>query len=392
MEAMNRPALFGTALDADDGPARVTQKAEYARLDGSAAADGAPRNPYQVLVPYLVNGADAPYRAAGEVSTPSWLTPFPAAADLPRLRPEAFRTFVYEGGCTAYARSVEIFAKELASAGPIAMLGVDHSATGGVVTALSAIHGPENLALIVVDAHLDAVSDAARSGLLGFAREHPDPAYRLDPGEYAPLASTHTSYNCGSFLRHLVESGVLSAQNLLVLGVADTPHPRLNLVLDPRVRRFLNEYEWLAAHGAAIIDSATLTASGRTAAVAAAAVARLPGRRAYLSWDLDVGSQRALVGVRYAELPGLDETNLRALAHGISEGLVAGGHQLVGLDVMEFDFYAAGAELPGGKDRTYDIAHALLTEFCPALSACEGSPRIGNTKEQSTMRRNEPCG
>lgn len=371
---MTRPALFGTALDPDDGPARVAQKAEYARLDGTAASKGAPRDPYQVLAPYLVNGADAPYRAAGEVSTPSWLAPFPVAADLPRLRAEAFRDFVQEGGCATYARSVEAFVKPLASTGPIAMLGVDHSATGGVVTALSAIHGPENLAVIVVDAHLDAVSDAARSGLLAFARENPDPAYRLDPGAYAALADTHTSYNCGSFLRHLVERGVLLAQNLLVLGVADKPHPRLDQVADPRVRSFLNEYEWLATHGAVIIDAATLAEPTRATTVASAAVARLPGRCAYLSWDLDVGSQRALIGVRFAELPGLDEVCLRALAHGIAGGLVAGERQLVGLDVMEFDFYAAGAELPRGKDRTYDIAHALLTEFCPALATGGGSP------------------
>lgn len=366
---MTRPALFGTALDPDDGPARVAQKAEYARLDGTAASEGVPRDPYQVLAPYLVNGADAPYRAAGEVPTPSWLTPFPIAADLPRLRPEAFRSFVQGGGCATYARSVEAFVEPLASTGPIAMLGVDHSATGGVVTALSAIHGPQNLAVIVVDAHLDAVSDAARNGLLAFARENPDPAYRVDPGAYAALTDTQTSYNCGSFLRHLVDSGVLLAHNLLVLGVADTPHPHLDRVTDPRVRNFLNEYEWLAAHGAAVVEAATLADPARAAAVAAAAVARVPGRHAYLSWDMDVGSQRALVGVRFAELPGLDETCLRALAHGISEGLVAGRQQLVGMDVMEFDFYAAGAELPGGKDRTYDIAHGLLTEFRPALEA-----------------------
>jgi arginase family enzyme len=383
---MTRPVIFGAALDPDDGPARVAQKAEYARLDGTAASVGAPRDPYQVLVPYLVNGADAPYRAAGVVSTPSWLTPFPAAADLPRLRPEAFRAFVQEGGCAEYARGVESFVADLASTGPIAMLGVDHSATGGVVSALSAIHGPKDLALIVVDAHLDAVSDEARNGLLAFAREHPDPAYRLDPGAYAPLAGTHNSYNCGSFLRHLVEWGVLPAQNLLVLGVADKPHPRLNQIADPRVRGFLNEYEWLAAHGAKVIDAATLAEPARAAAVAAAAVARLPGHRAYLSWDLDVGSQRALVGVRFAELPGLDEACLRALAHGISEGLLAGGRQLVGLDVMEFDFYAAGAELPGGKDRTYDIAHAILTEFRPALGTAGRSVHAGAT------RSNQKCG
>lgn len=365
---MSPPTLFGASLDPDDGAHRVALKVEYARLDATETAHGAARDPYDVLVPYLAGRGGGAYRDAGKVPTPSWLTPFPAASDLPRLRPEAFAAFVQEGGCAEYARRVEEFLKRLAPAGPVAMLGVDHSATGGAFAALSAAHGPEDLALIVVDAHLDAVSEPARSGLLAFAREHPDPDYRLDPAAYVSLGGARASYNCGSFLRSLVEWGALRPANLLVLGVADAPAPRLARSNDPRVSAFLEEYGWLAARGATVVGRAALADPRRAAASAAAAVARLPARHAYLSWDLDVGAAAAVLGVRFAELPGLDEKCLAGLARGILEGLAA-RRRLVALDVMEFDFYAAGAEVSGHKDRTYDIALALLTQFRPALAA-----------------------
>lgn len=342
--------IFGSAFDPDLGALRMSRRLAYA-ANAHAAPPDTPRDPYDVLAPYLEEFAGA--RLLGKVPTESWLTPFPAEGDADRLKPEALAAFLSEDGCRNYACTVKRFVEDAVSGVP-AMIGIDHSATGGAVAALSERHGAANLGLVVLDAHTDLVPAAMRRALMDFARGDADADF--DARDYETL-SPQSDYDCGSFLLGLLDRGLVAPRNLVLIGCADGPAPRLAELEDERVRRYLRHRQELLDRGVTIVARDALMAD--PAGAVAAAMKPLAGKPVYLSVDLDVASQACLTGARFVELEGVPEWTLAATLEAAFAAIGASS-SLAGIDVMEFDFYRAGAQTMLRKDLTYDVALHVL--------------------------------
>jgi len=226
--------VFGTALDALESLAYVERKLENltARLAGLAPEPPA-RDPYDALLPRLREklGAER-VMPAGKVPVDEWLQPIPPPdpLNLPLISLSNYEAFTDSNGARTYADQVRdavsspegLLSSALRKAGlrggtgrdevgwlPV-MVGVDHSATGGVVEALSERYGRDELGLVVLDYHADfrptGVTyqwDSERRGLPYLLPPRPD------------------TYNAGTFLYHLLENGVVEPGNLTLLGVVE---------------------------------------------------------------------------------------------------------------------------------------------------------------------------
>jgi len=108
--------------------------------------------------------------------------------------------------------------------------------------------GPENVAVLVFDAHTDAVPLPIRSGLVQYASEAGLPS--PDPSPY-PRFSPYTT---GDFLLHLIEEEIILPVNLIIVGTADRTE-ELRSLNDRRVREYVRHFDLLLDRGVKIIGN-----------------------------------------------------------------------------------------------------------------------------------------
>lgn len=184
-----RPAgrlrLFGADLDPTDDELKLVFKAILARR--RAACELRFRNPYEALTDSLRDLIGRGLcEASGEIDVPSWLTPAPDLSDLPLLTRENHLRFIDEGGCREVAGRLRPFVEAGSPAGIPAMIAVDHSMTGGALGALSAVYGPSNMTVLVVDSHFDGLGLSERIDLFRYGQEGAEDGSReesMGPGD-----------------------------------------------------------------------------------------------------------------------------------------------------------------------------------------------------------------
>lgn len=361
-------ALIGSALDPDPGGERMALRRAAARLAGGAAGS-APRDPYDVLAPYVQRLG--PVGLAGKIAVDGRMTPLPASGEAEDADREALALFLHREGCRSHADAIAAKVARLQPTIPV-MVGIDHSASGGAIEALSRRIGAPSLGVVVLDSHSDVVPSALRRGLIEYARENPQglslAAEEVDSGLPAP------AYDCGSFLNRLIECGALLPRNLVILGCSDVPDARLATIGDARVKAVCDHFRKLAALGATFVPRERLIDDPET--VATQALGHLAGKSIYISVDLDVGANAALTGVRFLDREGLEEWTLAAVVEAVL-AFVADRATLAGLDLMEFDFYRAGAVTTASRDRTYDIALGILARAVARLGPNPGQLQNG---------------
>jgi arginase family enzyme len=339
MAAEKQVAFIGCALDPDE-----RQEAIAAKL--SALGMGA--DPYERVMAYIRNEVDpARWREAGCIQTPDWLLPSPPPQAAGEITVEGMVRFIDSGGCRQYADKVQEAAEALLPELPC-LLAVDHCLSGGMIAALAAAHGPENVSVIVADAHNDAVPMSAMAGAIAYDMEI-NPNSLFDPADPF-LRGRPESFNASSFLHHLLAEGVLLPQNLYLLGIADYPPKKALRLKDPRMKAYTGAWTSLKRRGVGLATSRDL-ASG--SAKLRALLGRIKTPYLYVSLDLDVGAGAALSGVRFRDRAGLSEPRLYALARALQD-VLSRGVELAGLDLCEFDARTAG------NDRTYRIAANLI--------------------------------
>ncbi|MPZ63230.1 MAG: hypothetical protein GEU93_18480 [Propionibacteriales bacterium] len=337
--ATRRIAAFGALFDPDPEPGRLAKKVQTVRSAGPL-----PEDPYSVLAEAL--GADI---TLGHLPVESWVSAFPDPADLHWLRTENLTRFIAEGGCELMAGRLESWASSRLGDSIPAMIGVDHSLTAGMVRALRKRYG-EDLAVLVVDAHVDAIPQGIRDDLAMYAfetgRAPKPPGWQAFPNRDV--------FHCGTFLHALVEEGTVPRGQVAVIGnVEARPLARSH---DERAAGYLDFCDrWLDANLVQVSQTALLSSASMDGLL----LERLghllsEDRPVYLSWDMDVGALSALHGVRFLDQKGLDGRVIRRLLRALRKAFQVSGARLVGFDVMEFD------SLTAGDDSTYAIAREVL--------------------------------
>jgi len=339
MEQPTKIAFLGAALDCDERQEALEEKLASLGLGG---------DPFPRVMELIRREVDpVRWQEAGQLAVPAWLLPGPPPEAAAELSVAAMVGFVDQGGCQAAADEVGRLAQAAWPAAPC-LIAVDHSLAGGVMAALSARLGPQNLSVLVADSHTDAIPMAALAGAIAYDQAT-NPASVYDPDD-PYLRDRPESYNASSFLRRLLDQGLILPGNLYLLGLGDWPPKQALRIKDPRLAAYTQAYARLKQAGAGVVTKADLAAGSQKLV---ALLRRIQTPYLYVSLDLDLGAGAALNGVRFRDRVGISERQLYALAAAV-RGVLDRGAALAGLDLCEFNGRRAGA------DRTYRIAANLI--------------------------------
>jgi arginase family enzyme len=350
--------FVGCPLDSDERDSAVRDKRDRIGSD-------LPDDPYLVITQLLEGLPWAEkWKRAGSMEIPSWLRPLPVPEDRDYIHTANFVQFAESGDLRRCADALEQFVTTDVLPDVPCLIGVDHALSGGVIKALVNRFGSDQLAVVVLDAHSDAIPVPTQIGVIEYDLE--TNAESCFDARDPFLEGRSDSYNASSFLLHLLREGVICPRNLCLLGVADYPSGRAFRIKDERVRRYVEAYAALERQGVSIVTRQSLMAD---ASAASRALDAIDAPYVYVSVDLDVGAQRALNGVRFCEREGLPRDRLLQVVEEVGRRVGGGSRRLVGLDLMEIDVRRAGWPTLDASDRTYEIALQILERLCrPGLN------------------------
>lgn len=207
--------------------------------------------------------------------------------------------------------------------------------------------------MVVMDAHLDAIPTSVR-WKAGMALEGAEAA--VAPAGEPPA----DLYTCGTWLTSIIDEGVISAPDVLVMGVGDYPS-------EPQpgekegLAAYREAYRSLEGRGVRVLTRRTMREEGIGTAVTRA-LSGVEGKPLYVSIDADFAAGERVRAVRFLDMLGLTPQEAVEAARAVGSALTGGSNRLAGVDVMEIDVH--GADIPGGSDRTIpvssEIVHALL--------------------------------
>ncbi len=352
--------LFGVALDPVDDPLSLQLKhawmtADTRELDWLTACP----DPYGAVTESMAGILEERnIQPIGRFPVPSWLWPRPKQSDLPLVTAKNMGDFYDSDGLFKIVKQLQSFITESVLPEIPIMIGIDHSATAGVISALAERYGPEMLGVVVLDQHFDAIPLSVRlAGAPGDNQE-------LVPGTpFTPL-NTPVGFNdqfcCGNFWGYLMDEGKVLPGNLLFVGVSDYPNHETDPAGDVFQRRYL-EFE---ERGCSFFprwqfDGQYIDTLARFLRE------KITSPYVYISLDLDVGSYNSTYAARYMDRQGISKQNLLDIANIIAGECCQGRFEISGLDIMEFNMHLLGIETPSGiKDSTL----TLVGEFIKSLT------------------------
>lgn len=293
----------------------------------------------------------------GSVAVPGWLRPQPATEDLAKIVVDEFVDFIDRDGCREMADQVARFVREAVLPHVPCMVTVDHCLTGGAFKALAEHYGKENITLLILDSHTDAIpmSRLAEAIQYDIDTNPNSPHSKDDPFLY----NRPESYNASSFVHHLVSESVVDPRHLMIIGVSDYPEKRVWRIKDPRVARYVGEFTELKKMGVKLVTKKDCQFKP---AKIKALLKQIRTPYLYLSVDMDIGSRNAVEAVRFRDWKGLNEKQILSLADAIRKQF-SKGPQLVGMDINEINPRRAGQHFPSGQDRTYALAASLIQKI-----------------------------
>jgi arginase family enzyme len=297
---------------------------------------GVPLSPYDLMIETLTDTGVV--KDAGEVDVPSWLTPRPVLEDSELMTPARFREFAEGGGLERTAEDVAAFVRDDVVPLKPVMISVDHSMTGGVLQALNA-PGRE-LALVLFDAHLDAIPAEVRRRAAGTG------------GEPLPDA-----YDCGTWLSRAID--VLGPERVVVVGVSDHPGETAAEGEPDGLGAYRDAYLSIQRSGVTIITKKRLREEGPAAL--SVALEKLEGKECYVSIDADVAAGETVKAVRFMDSIGLEERLFLGCVESLRGSL--GDDRLAGFDITEIDVHLADIR---GDDRTVEVMTAAALDLIGA--------------------------
>jgi len=349
--------LFGVALDPADDPWTLRLKQAWMTADPSNLDRlSACLDPYDA-----VTGSMAAFlekhriEPVGKFPVPTWLWPKPNLADLPYVTARNMENFFDSGNLLEITKQIQLFVRDKIFPEIPIMLGVDHSATAGVVSALSERYSPENLGVVVLDQHFDAIPLSVR--LEGVAHASPDFTSSTPPALPATPVGFSDQFCCGNFWAYLMDAGTILPENLVFIGIADYPGREES----PRRDSYRRAYLDFEKRGCGFFPRERFEGKYRDA-LARFLRDNIRVPHVYVSLDLDVGSYASTYAARYMDRPGLSEQNILDVADILVEECREGKFRIAGLDVMEFNMHFLGIEMPDGvKDTTLELVERFIT-------------------------------
>jgi arginase family enzyme len=346
--------VFGVALDVADDPWSLQLKRAW--LEASSKSHNWQYfDPYDALTQNLINNRQ--FSLGGKFPVPSWLRPRPEPSDRALITAHNMQDFIAGGGLLKEKEKLHDFvAGSIFPQMPV-MIGIDHSSTGGVISALAEKYGPEKLSIIVLDQHFDAIPLSLR--IEAATQANSSQKTGINPRQFS--GNDIDRYCCGNFWSYLINDGNVKPENMAFIGVADYPGD-----LTPRkIDRFQQSYLDFEKRGCSFYPLWQFEGQ-YIEALTGFLRENISTPYVYVSLDLDVGSYSCVHAARYMDRPGISRQNLLDVAGIIADGCRRGRFELVGFDVMEFNTHFLGIEMPGGlKDLTLD----LVRDYIAALVA-----------------------
>ena len=347
-----KTVFFGCPLDGDERHESIQEKLSLM---------GAPEvvdDPYEGIMRIIRQEVNPEMWAEiGSLDVPGWLRPIPPLADEEKIRTEIFVDFVDQGGFETYAQKVGDFIATRIFPDLPCMLAVDHSLTGGAFRKLIELYRPEEIALIVLDSHTDAIPMSAMAGMIQYDIDtNPDTVHdRHDPF----LFNRKDSYNASSFLHDLLLEEALKPQDLYLIGISDYPPKHAFRIKDPRIENYVNIFSELKRKGVTILTKNDfLVSPSKVKSI----LTRIKSPYVYISIDLDIGARNGIEGVRFLERQGLNERQIYRIVDSLRD-LLLRGVQLAGMDLAEINPRKAGRYHHTGEDQTYRIAVNIIKKL-----------------------------
>lgn len=344
--------FFGCPMDCDEKYDAIQEKRHLIKT-----ANGFD-DPVDGVMTYLSSEIPTDlWDMTGSLPVPSWLGPKPPSEDRSNISTENFISFIDGNGCKKVADEADLFVTSNILPHIPCMIGIDHSTTGGVYSALSRHYGKENLSLVIIDSHTDAVPMSALAGAIQYdAEKNPSSVHDAnDPFLY----NRPDSYNASSFLYNLLAEKQVAPKNLYIIGVSDYPEKKSLRVKDKRIKKYNQAYTGLKRKGATII---TKKECKLNPAKIKGFLKKISTPYVYVSIDMDIGANNALDGVRFRNWKGLNEAQIYKVTDTVAD-IFCDAIQLAGMDICEIDPRRAGIPGPNGKDRTYEIAANLIKKI-----------------------------
>jgi arginase family enzyme len=294
----------------------------------------------------------------GRFSVPSWLWPKPKKSDRALVNAQSLADFFDSGQLLNITKELQCFVTDCVLPDVPIMVGIDHSATAGVVSALAQKYGPEMLSVIVLDQHFDAIPLSLR--LARGPQTNPE----LVPSIPFVIPNVPVGFCdqfcCGNFWSYLINEGEILASNLLFIGLSDYPDSEAGPVADDFQRYYLSfEERGCGFFPRRQFDGRYMDDLTRFC------YEKISTPYVYVSLDLDIGSYNSVYAARYMDRKGISKHNLLDVASIIANECRKGRFKIAGLDIMEFNMHFLGIETPGGiKDETL----ALVGEFIKVLT------------------------
>lgn len=346
--------FFGCPFDCDEQYDSIQEK-----CNGMGALQKNP-DPLDGVLEILRNKEyQFDFREAGKIEVPSWLLPNPAAEDRSSLTTKNFTAFIDKGGCLEMAQKVRSFVtgEILPSSGIPCLVGIDHSLTGGAYKAVSDYYGKENVSLLVIDTHTDAIPMSAHADAIQYDIDI-NPSSVYDPKD-PYLYDRPDSYNASSFLYHMLQSDDVIPQNLFIMGVSDYPEKKTFRIKDDRIQRYTSAFSSLKRKGCKIVTKKDCQFGFNKLKTI---ISNISTAYVYISVDMDIGAANAVNGVRFLNWKGLDERMIFQLINEICE-VFNRNVKLAGMDIVEINPRKAGEQSHNGKDKTYEIAAEIIKKI-----------------------------
>lgn len=344
--------FFGCPLDGDERHESIQEKLAL------IGAQKGLSDPYEGVMEILRKEVDQKlFSERGSIDIPTWLHPIPSPRDKEKINTESFVSFIDEGGFEVYSQKVGDFVDQHIFPDIPCMIAVDHSLTGGIFKKLKELYAQEEMSLIVLDSHTDAIPISILSGIIQYDLDtNPETVYdRNDPYLY----HRKDSYNASSFLYHLLEDEVLKPENLFIIGVSDFPPRHAFRIKDPRVENYVGIFTGLRRKGVTILKKEDFLLSPSKLKNI---LKSIKNPYVYISIDLDIGAKNGIEGVRFVERQGLNERQIYQILEYLKDFLLK-RVQLVGMDLTEINPRIAGRDHLTGIDQTYQIAGNLIKKL-----------------------------
>jgi arginase family enzyme len=358
--------VFGAALDASDFPLSLQIKQSYLnQIAQNLVKNPNFLDPYEGFLLFSQELTKSKYVKIGKLPIESWLTPKPNLEDLPLMNQLEFQNFTNAGTIRNYSEKLEDYVKTKIIPDFPLMIGVDHSLTGGVLNTLSHEYGPEELIVLIFDAHFDGLPANISLNIAKYMNEHPE--------EKNPLISEHVDaviqdteiidvYTCASFLFYLIKEKVILPENLIIFGCQDYPDVKFRSLEDPRIVEYVKFYNEIEQKGVKFIPKSETSAMINKLSTV---LKDIENSNIYISFDTDVGALKEIIATRFRNAIGIDQMTILNAARIIKNTIDSKNLDLIGLDIMEIETHLLNRTFPKSRriDQTIKVVDSFLEVF-----------------------------